>query len=155
MSRRFAHYGFTLIELLIVITIIVIIMMVIGSAVFQARQEARDVSRISDAEQIKLAVKLYYEAYGEYPSYPEGAELVEGEGIYNDLLPFLSPGFGDPLNTDEFYYVYDSAFSCGSAEHIAVIVQLEANPGNAETLCGSTVSEENGEYIVLVAELTD
>lgn len=60
--------GFTLVELLVVITILAILM-TIGIAVYSGVQKnARDLRRKSDLRSIKIALELYYQANGQYPS---------------------------------------------------------------------------------------
>lgn len=67
MTRN-AKRGFTLIELLVVIAIIGILSSVVLASLNSARQKSRDARRLSDVKQIQLALELYYDANGGYPS---------------------------------------------------------------------------------------
>jgi prepilin-type N-terminal cleavage/methylation domain-containing protein len=67
MTRN-AKRGFTLIELLVVIAIIGILSSVVLASLNSARQKSRDARRLSDVKQMQLALELYYDANGSYPS---------------------------------------------------------------------------------------
>jgi prepilin-type N-terminal cleavage/methylation domain-containing protein len=60
--------GFTLIELLVVISIISLLSSVVLSSLNIARMKARDAKRLQDIHQIQLALELYYNANGYYPT---------------------------------------------------------------------------------------
>lgn len=79
--------GFTLIELLVVIAIIGILSSVVLASLNSARQKGRDARRISDVKQIQLALELYYDANGSYPT-----------GIYGTTL--TTPGYISAVPTD-------------------------------------------------------
>jgi type II secretion system protein G len=60
--------GFTLIELLVVIAIIGMLSAIVLSSLNTARARARDAKRLQDIHQIQLALELYYNANGHYPT---------------------------------------------------------------------------------------
>ncbi len=60
--------GFTLIELLVVIAIIGILSSVVLASLNSARLKARDARRVADLKQIQIALELYYDANGKYPT---------------------------------------------------------------------------------------
>lgn len=60
--------GFTLIELLVVVSIIGTLSTVALTSLNGARAKARDAVRISDMEQIRTALEMYYSSHGHYPS---------------------------------------------------------------------------------------
>jgi len=60
--------GFTLIELLVVIAIIGLLSSIVLIGLREVRAKARDARRLSDMRQILLALQLYYNKYGRYPS---------------------------------------------------------------------------------------
>jgi len=64
MPRR----GFTLIELLVVIAIIGILSTIVLASLNTARLKSRDARRIADVKQLQLALALFYDSNGFYPS---------------------------------------------------------------------------------------
>ncbi len=60
--------GFTLIELLVVIAIIGILSTIVMVSLNTARGKARDARRVTDVRQLQLALQMYYDAVGSYPS---------------------------------------------------------------------------------------
>ena len=69
--------GFTLIELLVVISIIGILSALLMANFNSARERARDVTRKSDLDQMKKALRLYY---NDNNSYPEASAIESGWG---------------------------------------------------------------------------
>lgn len=63
-----AKSGFTLIELLVVIAIIGILSSVVLASLNSARKKGRDARRVADIKQLQLALELYYDANGQYPT---------------------------------------------------------------------------------------
>jgi len=86
--------GFTLIELLVVIAIIGILSSVVLASLNSARQKSRDAKRVSDIQNLQLALELYFDSKGEYP----------------DLLTDLSSDFipSDPVDPLGGAYVYNA-----------------------------------------------
>ena len=68
--------GFTLIELLVVIAIIGILSSIVLASLNSARQKGRDARRVSDIQQLQLALELYYDANSQYPTALDTAHLV-------------------------------------------------------------------------------
>ncbi len=60
--------GFTLIELLVVIAIIGLLATIVMVSVNSARSKARDVKRAADIKQVALALEIYYDTNGSYPT---------------------------------------------------------------------------------------
>ena len=70
--------GFTLIELLIVISIIGILAALLLANFSGTRERARDTKRKSDLNQMKNALRLWYNDYQKYPA--TGTEMTSGKG---------------------------------------------------------------------------
>jgi len=60
--------GFTLIELLVVVSIIAMLTALIMVNFNAARERARDVQRKSDLDNVKKALRMYYNDNGKYPT---------------------------------------------------------------------------------------
>ncbi len=80
----FRSRGFTLIELLIVIAIIGILASFIVASMSESRAQARDAERMNDVKQLQVALELYYNRNGAYPT----------------TLSDLAPQFIDRIPTD-------------------------------------------------------
>ena len=92
--------GFTLIELLVVIAIIGILATIVMVSLNTARAKARDARRISDVRQIQLALQMFYDATGAYPT----ALNVAG------FIPtYLSVEPKDPDGTTSYQYCVSAA----------------------------------------------
>lgn len=65
---KYMKKGFSLIELLVVISIIAVITGLSLTNFLGARQRARDTRRKSDLQQLKYALRLYYNDYNKYPA---------------------------------------------------------------------------------------
>lgn len=134
--------GFTLIEILIAVAIVAILASIVLMGMEGARQKARDTQRMSDVQQVQVALRSYVHVFGEYPSHPNGIH-IGGETALDELLaPYVQEGIRDPRNEDEYQYYYDSAYTCDGDTHIVIMAHaLEApGAGNYEEVCGTSVS---------------
>jgi len=87
--------GFTLIELLVVIAIIGILSSVVLASLNTARQKSRDAKRVSDVKQLQLALELYFDSNGGYPSTAQGTGVLATAGF---IASVPTDPFGDPYN---------------------------------------------------------
>ncbi len=86
--------GFTLVELLAVIAIIGILASVVLASLSTARRKARDARRVADIKQLQLAVELYADSSGIYPS------------LLSSLVPTYIPVEPkDPIGSVSYRYV--------------------------------------------------
>lgn len=91
--------GFTLIELLVVISIISLLSSVVLASLNSARARARDAQRSSDVRQMQLALELYRNTNGGYPSSYLCGSVVMGPNwcnsvdttSWNNFQAFLAP----------------------------------------------------------------
>jgi type II secretion system protein G len=69
-SNKKNKNGFTLIEVMVAVAIIGILSSVVISSVTESKKRSRDAKRISDINQMKVALELYFDRCGEYPTKP-------------------------------------------------------------------------------------
>lgn len=131
--------GFTLIELLIVLSLIVILSGGILTAIYNARKESRDMARATTAEQLKLAIRLYKDAKGAYPSATAGTELVPATGIGAEILPYIKGFTEDTMRASGHEYWYDSDFDCTVAGQKVIFMRKLEFPENSnfDAVCGA------------------
>ena len=98
--------GFTLIELLVVIAIIGLLASIVMVSLNSARAKARDSRRMGDLKQVALALEMYYDTNGAYPTgnyfnpwclnwgYNCATELQDALASYLNKLPV------DPVNKE-------------------------------------------------------
>ncbi len=140
MKQNFSK-AFTLIELLVVVSIMLILSLVVMTAIMDARKESRDTARATTAEQLSLGIRLYKEAEGKYPVYPNGVELGVGNPIDAQLAPFVKQIPKDPLTQgtgDEYEYWYYPNFLCnGERRDVVLVKKMEFDDnGNFDEVCG-------------------
>ena len=124
--RANAKKGFTLIEVLTVIAIIGILSAIVMLSVSSSQKKGRDGRRISDINQIRLALSLYYDANNSYPS---------GNGTTAGTLGVLQTGNfianlpNDPMSGGTNNYGYratPSGCSGSSCSGYILLADLEA-----------------------------
>ncbi len=97
--------GFTLIELLVVLAIIGMLVSTALISIRSARQKSRDVRRVADMKQIKLALEMYFSAWKKYPTVL--SDLVgdsEISSIPTDPIGFAPYAYAYCPNIDPQYY---------------------------------------------------
>jgi len=97
--------GFTLIELLVVISIIGLLTALIMVNFNAARERARDVQRKSDMDQVKKALRMYYNDKTLYPETANGNKIC---------------GCDTPCTTFEWG---TTAFACGGMTYMKLLPQ--------------------------------
>lgn len=93
--------GFTLIELLVVIAIISLLSAVVLASLNSARQKANDARRYSDMHTLQVALELYYDKHGAYPTLTAGGSGCWGTWASGNSNGG-SPTFMQPVIADGF-----------------------------------------------------
>ncbi|MEK9180997.1 MAG: prepilin-type N-terminal cleavage/methylation domain-containing protein [Patescibacteria group bacterium] len=106
MQKKRLQKGFTLIELLVVISVIGMMASIVTTSVNGTRTKARDAARKEAMRQIQVALELYFENNGSYPttagvwqssSAGDNAAVVSAPGAY---IPNLTPNYMARLPAD-------------------------------------------------------
>lgn len=128
-----ARQGFTLIELLVVIAIIGILASVVLASLNSARRKSRDARRLSDMKQIQVALEMYFDGAGSYPT-SDLADLTSkleaatcaGSSACMTKVP------ADPLSSQTYVYT-------GAATDYTLQATLEdtSNPALDTSACTS------------------
>lgn len=162
---KFNQRGLTLVELLIVIAIIGIIASVVLNSLGSAKSKARDSERISDFNQIRNAVELFYATYERYPITADASTwdgrwqnfstcLETGEGCgfaTSNYVPVLNKVPQDPqddpntLSDSDPTYYYGLPSACGAGAAYRLAVNLEhSHPVLNNDLDGSFYNNNSG-----------
>lgn len=151
--------GFTLLELLVVIAIIGILSSVVMVSLSNTRAKARDARRISDVNQIKTALELYYNNYGQYPNPTDsGCGGWDTTGNTTFILPLTNSGYlpsggiKDPTinNTcgNYSYYRYSPETGCDKTFYVLGVRDMETSGNPHSTSPGWSCTNRNwqGEF---------
>ena len=133
--------GFTLVELMIVIAIIGLLSGIIITSLTSSKAKSRDARRVSDLNQIQLALEQYFDRCGQYPASPLGtgsACLVDNTvllGSYISVIP-RDPSTGNAYdylpNTLDTDYILHATLESSNAS-----VQQNSYPNTALTTFSS------------------
>jgi type II secretion system protein G len=120
--------GFTLVELLVVIAIIGILSSVVIVSMNSSRAKARDAKRVSDIKQFQLALAVYQDANGGYPTDIYGSALTS----YMPTLP------KDPSNSANYRYAYYPTSGTPTTYHLGTSLELSNTVLNDDKDCNSS-----------------
>lgn len=88
--------GFTFVEIMVVVAIIGALAALVTNAVQYVRVSGRDAKRVSDINQIRSALNLYYSKYSQYPTeITPGQQFAVNGNIYLETVPSNPLPYGD------------------------------------------------------------
>jgi prepilin-type N-terminal cleavage/methylation domain-containing protein len=139
-------HGFTLVEILVSVAVIAILATVAYGSMSAMREKARDTERKTEIGQLQLALRLYKDAFGTYPTgHDSGTVIGEGGALDTLLEGYIPQTIADPEGSGSdgtYEYVYDTSFTCGGTSRIVLYAKTMERPGseNWGTVCGSLPS---------------
>lgn len=134
INKNYRRAGFSLIELLVVISIIGVLTAVLMMNLVGARERARDSQKIQDLNNLKSALRMYY---NDNQSYPATKSVILGTGF---------TGYATGLGDTSFVYT-----QLNGGDGFRITIGLESGAGrddtDSQTKCGIT-SPTEGIYTV-------
>lgn len=158
---RSSKSGFTLVEVLTAVAIITILASISYATLSAAKQKSRDTQRVSDLQNLQVALRMYREVHGVNPDITDGELIGDGSGTFDDdLSGYLSGTMQDPLHsTNGFGYYYKTDYSCNGTTHdvLVALTMEQENAGNFDT-CDATTPDEvvggisptSNSYVIIV-----
>lgn len=99
-------HGFTLIELLVVIGVIAVILAVAVPNFLGARERANDAKKKAELDQVKKAMRIYYNDYEQYPAeVPSGYDSIGGCGNTNPPTGTCDTSFSTSIGGNSVMYM--------------------------------------------------
>lgn len=149
--KRTRYTGFTLVEVLVALAIISLLTGVIFNALSGSREAGRDSKRVSDLEQISVALRLYAEQNDDYPA--GSGELGVGGAIDTALAPYLPDVPQDPRNDGTtYYYYYGRAVTCNGTDRVVVYartMETGEHTNGPSTGCAAPANEPTARTLVI------
>lgn len=138
--------GFTLIEIVVVITVIGILGAIVLANMQGGKAKGRDTQRVSDIEQVRLALRLLRDANSsDYPTYNDGIEIGTGSAFDSRIQRYVTGTIKDPLDGQSGYrYYYDSSYTCNGTVRTVLIALTMEGGGNYASVCGAQAQRIGG-----------
>lgn len=115
MKFKNSQRGFTIVELMVVVAIIGILSGIIITNLTSSKSKSRDAQRVSDVNQIQLALEQYFDRCGQYPI-PTGTSngqilLTANNGCPSGITfsSYISVIPNDPVSKTQYGYIVNSS----------------------------------------------
>ena len=132
--------GFTLVELLVVIAIIGVLATLLLLQLGVARQRARDAKRITDVNQTRAAVELYFDDNGQYP------QVATFSALSTLLVPkYLTLLPADSLNVSP--HIYNYSYSGNTKYQVWSVLEQWAQALNSDADVNTTTGGWTGQTV--------
>ncbi|KKR78567.1 MAG: hypothetical protein UU22_C0019G0004 [Parcubacteria group bacterium GW2011_GWA2_40_8] len=148
--------GFTLIELLVVIAIIAVLAAVVLVALGNARTRARDARRVSDLNNVALALEVYLDTTN-VATYPTAGVAAPSNAQWATMVTSLRGAnviqgtIEDPINTAEMLYRAQTNLANANGTGAAVDTSYLIGADLETTSTASCASDYDGPNIGTVA----
>ncbi len=132
--------GFSIAEVIVAVSIIALLASVVIVNVQDGRKKARDAQRVSDLQQLQLAIRAYRDANSsDYPASLSGELVARGSGMGALTVSYLTKALTDPLTgTSGYGYYYDTSYTCNGSHVVLIARTMErTGSGNFASKCGS------------------
>lgn len=155
--------GFTLLEVMVIVSVIAILTAVVGVQYSKIQATARDSLRVSDLEQIQLALVQYKQIHGDYPDASYNDTICSKVGVCSGPN-YISEAIKDVggLEVADLYhdggvftyqYQYDRTCVSGSFTVTTLSARMEtegkANQSEIEDRCSDIGGDSNDHIIIL------
>ena len=127
----FERKGFTLVEVLTVIAIIGILSAVVLVSMSGSQKKGRDGRRVSDINQIRLALSLYYDAHNNYP--PGSTASTDFETVLANVQSesFIATLPNDPTGGNSSYGYIATPSGCSGTSCYGYVLGANLESTNA------------------------
>lgn len=156
MNQKTTNYklqtnnGFTIIELLVVVAIIGLLASIVVVATGSARLKSRDARRLSDIQQVKSGLDLYYSQGAGYPATADWntAQTSQGSLACSGVVVLKVPQ--DPYNVANPAYTYtyaqggNSLTGCGGSVYSNYYVQFTTEGATSYGAAGTYYLSPSG-----------
>jgi hypothetical protein len=108
--------GFNLLQALIFSFICLVLVLLTFAAYVSAQRTAKDAQRVSDVQQLRLALKYYHDEFGQYPQSSPNYQAVGTNNSFNRFLAEwpTPPGPTGNCASQSNVYAYEQLNSGGS-----------------------------------------
>ena len=130
MKFKNSQRGFTIVELMVVVAIIGILSGIIITSLTGSKAKSRDARRVSDVNQIQLALEQYFDRCGQYPTTlattsNNGCPVDPGTSQPINLGYYISIIPTPPSNATAYDYANNSSVSTYGPTDYVLHTQLE------------------------------
>lgn len=123
LEKQRNRNGFTLVELLVVISIIAVLTAVLSVNFMGARERARDAQKMETLNQMKNALRIYYNDHQSYPA-------VSSPVTSNDISSAIGTSYMPGASNIDFSYTYSQN---SGGDGFWLKANLEAGAGTDDT----------------------
>jgi type II secretion system protein G len=156
-SKLHRHLGFTLIELLVVISIIGVLTAIILPNMMGMRERSRDSQRKSSLQELKTALRLYYNDYQAYPfNDAQGHILGCGDGDtaticnWGETFTYKNTTYMNELPSDSTKTYYYERRNSGDSFRAGVELENggDQDIAKSQARCGTIAGAPSNTYYV-------